>query len=296
MELIQEWPVAKSIFIFDLEFIGDVRNLSSCKIWEIAIFSLTSQQWFEAVVDPDPSIQTFPEPPIPEIPQLKREFLSDCNANTWDVVFMQMETWVRGQSSGKWPVFISHNTFRADKPILELECRRYKKMLPTNWYFFDSLHFSRRILKHPSGNYSLSGLHKLLFNSEILNAHRARADVIACVKIMTKLTNGNWELKGPIYPSYSTALRTIRWIGQKAEEILFKSNVRSVEMLYSIILTNSRKYAHVRSSDSDYLKVCAFETLCNLIGTNLPVDNIHNIADVISKSAVMMSYTFVSSF
>jgi len=113
---------------------------------------------------------------------------------------------------------------------------------------------------------------------------------------MTKLTNGLWELKGPIYPSYSTALRTIRWIGQKAEEILFKSNVRSVEMLYSIILRNSRNYAHVRSSDSDYLKVCTFETLYNLIGTNLPIDNIHNIADVISESVVMMSYTFVSSF
>ena len=54
MELVENYPLAKSFFLFDLEFIGDVRNLNSCRIWEIAIFSLRTNQWFECVVDPDP--------------------------------------------------------------------------------------------------------------------------------------------------------------------------------------------------------------------------------------------------
>ena len=85
MELIQEWSPRKSLFVFDLEFIGDVRKLNTCKIWEVAVFSLTSQQWFEAVIDPDPTLEEFPPPPIPEIPQLTREFLSVSFAQTWDI-------------------------------------------------------------------------------------------------------------------------------------------------------------------------------------------------------------------
>lgn len=294
MELIQEWPMSKSVFVFDLEFIGDVRNLKTCKIWEIAIYSLSTQQWFEAVIDPDPNAQTFPDPPIPEIPKLERQFLNDTMAQTWDVVFEQIKHWVKLQSMGAWPVFISHNTFRADKPIMELECKRYKKLLPTNWYFFDSLHFSRRVLKNSSGNYSLSGLHQLLLNSAIPNAHRARADVVACIKIMTKITDGTWKLEGPIYPAYATALRTIRWIGQKAEEILYSKNIRSVESLYTIILENSRKYAQMSATGQQYFEICAMETLNNIIGTNLPPDNIRNIAHVIAESPNMLSYTFMS--
>lgn len=67
MELIEQSPLMKSFFIFDLEFIGDVRNLSTCRIWEIAVFSLQTNQWFECIIDPDPTMQIFPPPPIPEI-------------------------------------------------------------------------------------------------------------------------------------------------------------------------------------------------------------------------------------
>ena len=292
MELIQDWPPRKSLFIFDLEFIGDVRKLNTCRIWEVAIFSLTSQQWFEAVIDPDPTMEEFPPPPIPEIPQLTREFLKTSGALTWDIVFQQLCQWVHVHSMGCAPVFISHNTFRADKPILELECKRYNVPLPLQWYFFDSLHFSRRVMKNSTGNYSLSGLHEQLFNGPIENAHRARADVVACTKIMSSITNGKWELQGPIYPSYSTALRTIRWIGQKAEELLYKENIRSVEELYTIIQRNARKdmiekyYSYEAS---------VMETLTNVIKNDLPQDNIRNIAAVISENPQFMSYTFVAA-
>lgn len=272
MEQIEKCPQPKTLFVFDLEFIGDVRKLSSCKIWEIAVYCVTSQQWFEEVIDPDPSLLLFPPPPIPEIPQLTRTFLTQSSAQTWDTVFQRLLLWVQRQSMGTMPIFISHNTFRADKPILELECRRYGIHMPLSWYFFDSLHFSRRIIRNTNGNYSLSGLHEQIFGQPIINAHRARADVVACISIMQHLTANTWNIQGPVYPTYSTALRTIRWIGQKAEEILFLANIRSVEELYLQLLADARKKHTGTLYDS------MLETLCRIIGSKLPHENIKNIA------------------
>lgn len=272
MEQIEKCPQPKTLFVFDLEFIGDVRKLSSCKIWEIAVYCVTSQQWFEEVIDPDPSLLLFPPPPIPEIPQLTRTFLTQSSAQTWDTVFQRLLLWVQRQSMGTMPIFISHNTFRADKPILELECRRYGIHMPLTWYFFDSLHFSRRIIRNTNGNYSLSGLHEQIFGQPIINAHRARADVVACISIMQHLTANTWNIQGPVYPTYSTALRTIRWIGQKAEEILFLANIRSVEELYLQLLADARKQHTGTLYDS------MLETLCRIIGSKLPHENIKNIA------------------
>jgi DNA polymerase III epsilon subunit-like protein len=272
MEQVETCPTAKTFFVFDLEFIGDVRKLSSCKIWEIAVYCVGSQQWFEEVIDPDPTMSTFLPPPIPEIPQLTREFLNQATADTWDNVFERLVGWISLQSVGTMPVFISHNTFRADKPILELECRRYGIHMPLTWYFFDSLHFSRRIIRNTNGNYSLSGLHEQIFGQIIENAHRARADVVACISIMQHLTQNTWNIQGPIYPTYSTALRTIRWIGQKAEEILFAANVKSVEELYIQLLTDARKTYQQTLFETTML------TLTRLVGNKLPPENIRNIA------------------
>ena len=105
---------------------------------------------------------------------------------------------------------------------------------------FYSLHFSRRVVKNANGNYSLSGLHQQLFNGPIVDVHRARADVVACTKILSTITNGTWNLQGSIYPTYTTALRTIRWIGQKAEEVFYGAGIRSVEDLYIILQNNAR--------------------------------------------------------
>lgn len=272
MEQIEKCPQPKTLFVFDLEFIGDVRKLNSCKIWEVAVYCVTSQQWFEEVIDPDPSLLLFPPPPIPEIPQLTRTFLTQSSAQTWDTAFQRLLLWVQRQSMGTMPIFISHNTFRADKPILELECRRYGIHMPLSWYFFDSLHFSRRIIRNTNGNYSLSGLHEQIFGQPIINAHRARADVVACISIMQHLTSNTWNIQGPVYPTYSTALRTIRWIGQKAEEILFLANIRSVEELYLQLLADARK------KHTGTLYESMLDTLCRIIGNKLPHENIKNIA------------------
>ena len=165
MEQAESFPLKKSLLVFDLEFIGDVRSLKTCRIWEIAVYSLQTKQWFTAIFDPDPDLQKFPPPPIPEIPALTRPFLDENNAKTWSEVCPELEEWVIANTINAVPVFISHNTFRADKPILELEFKRSSRMMPLNWYFFDSLHFSRRLFKKTNGDFSLSGLHHRFLRS-----------------------------------------------------------------------------------------------------------------------------------
>jgi|TARA_B110001452_G_C15193880_1_gene414445 DNA polymerase III epsilon subunit-like protein len=282
------------LFIFDLEFIGDVRNLKSCQIWEIAVCSVQSGEWFEKVVDPDPTAKIFPNPPIPEIPQLTRDFLDKNKAIIWSSVFQELATWVENKlQPGTIPVFVSHNTFRADKPVLELECRRYNIRIPLHWYFFDSLHYSRSVLRNSTGNYSLSGLHEQLFKQPIENVHRARADVVACMRILTHLTDTTWCMLGPVYPAYSTSLRTIRWIGRKAEEILCGTGMTSVENLV-MHLENNIKSDYLRFNIDETLSV--EKTINNLFHNKLPSDNINNIIAVLEsmRATTPFSYTFMS--
>lgn len=290
MELAETFQLPTALFVFDLEFIGDVRSLKTCRIWEIAVFSLQTKKWFTAIVDPDPEAQEFPPPPIPEIPVLTRAFLDENNAKTWQLVCPELERWITVNSLNMVPVLISHNTFRADKPILELEFKRAVRVMPLNWYFFDSLHFSRRMFKKSNGDFSLSGLHLQLFDKPIENAHRAKADVVACMKIMSYMTK-NFQLVGPMYPSYCTALRTIRWIGQKAEHMLYNANVRSVEQLYTIILTRARMD---KLNGNKTYSESVLMTLKTLICDQLPLDNIKNIATVVSGLQCPMSLSFMN--
>lgn len=277
------------LFIFDLEFIGDVKNLNSCHIWEIAVFSLAKNAWFSKVVDPDKNMDIFPKPPIPEIPQLKRQFLDQEHAVTWDIAFAELCAWVSEENT-TIPVFISHNTFRADKPILELECKRYNCRMPSHWHFFDSLHYARDQLRN-SGNYSLSGLYSTIFNQPIENAHRAKADVNACVRILAHLTNSQWQLEGPIYPAYVTSLRSIRWIGRKAENTLVNVGINSVETLFMLLQQNiHRDYLHHGIKEN----ISIHNTLTSIL-TQMPNENIQNITEIIMALRVKapFSYTFM---
>ena len=110
MELAEKFPFPTSFFVFDLEFIGDVRSIKTCRIWEIAVYSLQTDQWFTAIVDPDPDVQEFPPQPIPEIPTLTRTFLVQNKAQTWSSICPLLEQWVTTNAKDTVPVFISHNT------------------------------------------------------------------------------------------------------------------------------------------------------------------------------------------
>ena len=293
MHRIEQFPSPITLFVFDLEFIGNVRKLETCRLWEVAFYCVQTQQWFDKVIDPDPNMTEFPEPPIPAIPQLTRDFLTKANAQTWDLVFPKLRDWVRTQSAGCIPVFVSHNTFRADKPILEYECQRCDLAMPFHWYFFDSLHFSRQVIRNSSGNYSLSGLHEHLFGQPIEDAHRAKSDVIACVKILQQMTQGSWMLNGPIYPTFSTSLRTVRWVGRKAEQVLHAHQIYSLEELFLQLQRRIRTdYIIHRMEAEQSVKA----SMNQWLSKDIPPDNIMNITSVIldTMKAEPFSQNFVS--
>lgn len=266
-------------FIFDLEFIGKIHDLNTCRIWEISVFSKRTNNWFTRVVDPDPSIAVFAPPPIPQLPQLTRAFLTNNGAGTWDNVLTDLMVWVLAQTN-KIPVFISHNTFKADKPILELESKRYNLVLPLHWFFFDSLHFCRDMVISKTGNFSLGGLHLELFQKPIKSAHRAKYDVIACTDIIDKITNNTWLLHGPIYSTYTNSLRSIRWIGKKAEFVFCKHHIHSIEMLLFILKRNAIKDYTLHSLTSPQ---SIEKTIHHILHLELPLANIQNIVLVVQK-------------
>lgn len=291
MQRIEHFQHRTRLFIFDLEFIGDVNKLETCYIWEIAVFSLGRNSWFSCVVDPDKTMKTFPKPPIPEIPHLKREFLDQANAVPWDVAFRKMCSWIAEETTnGVLPVFISHNTFRADKPIIELECKRYNCRIPSNWFFFDSLHYARDKIRN-SGNYSLTGLYMNIFNKPIENVHRAESDVAACVKILNHLTDSQWQLEGPMYPAYATSLRSIRWIGRCAESTLANMGVVSVESLF-MLLQQYIQRDYIQHGIGEKISI---QNTLNRLLTLLPEENIRNITEIITSLCVKtpFSYTFM---
>lgn len=273
MNRLENIPNQVDYFVFDLEFIGKIHNLNTCRIWEISVFSKSTNNWFTRVVDPDPLMAVFPAPPIPELPQLTRTFLTEAKAETWDVVLTALIAWVRIQTT-KIPVFISHNTFKADKPILELESKRYNLLMPLHWFFFDSLHFCRDVMTSTSGNFSLGGLHQELFQRPIESAHRAKYDVIACTNIIATITNKTWSLHGPIYSTYTNSLRSIRWVGKKAETVFSKQNIHSVEMLLFVLKRNAlTDYTRQSLTAPQSIE----KTIRHLLYLELPADNIQNI-------------------
>jgi hypothetical protein len=266
-------------FIFDLEFIGQIGNLHSCRIWEISVFATATGNWFTKVVDPDPTLKVFAKPPIPELPQLTRTFLKAQKAQTWKIVLIELIQWVSCQTD-KIPVFVSHNTFKADKPIMELESKRHQLLLPLHWFFFDSLHFCRENVTSPSGNFSLGGLHQHFFQQPICNAHRAKYDVIACHRILNAITNGRWVLTGPIYSSYTNSLRSIKWVGKKAELVFAACHVHSVETLLFILKTNAFKdYITQQLNSQQSIQ----KTIVAMLHSKLPPDNIQNIVKVMTQ-------------
>jgi len=279
MQRIENLRGRSSLFIFDLEFIGDVRQLATCRIWEIAVYSVATGTWFQAVVDPDPSASVFPPPPIPELPQLTRAFLTAHRACLWGDVYRQLQTWVQAACPvGHIPVFISHNTFRADKPILEFECQRAGLKMPFHWYFFDSLHYSRYVIKQSSGNYSLTGLYTTLFGEKFDNAHRAEADVRACHRILQRLTNATFDLVGPTYPVYSTSLRSVRWIGRRAESVFAEAGVTSLEKLLMLIQGNLQRDFLGGNTDE---RLSVQTTITTIMENKLPYENIENILNTL---------------
>jgi DNA polymerase III epsilon subunit-like protein len=215
-----------STFIFDFEYIGVDTNIKNCYIWDVGIINLLSGRTLEISVFPN--IDVLPPPFSTEFIQVTNELLVERGAVTMDVALLRMVEFV-----GKHPaVLISHNTFKSDKVLLEIESKRNNIKLPYNWFFFDSLIYCRQMLPKQL-SYTLGTVHSDLGLGEIQNQHFALPDAIALRNIILRFDiNG---LNGPMYPSYSTSLQAIKWLGPSCERAMLSRGVRSVEQLIECI-------------------------------------------------------------
>ena len=240
------------IFIYDLEFIGDINNLQTCKIWDICVLHVKSKKIFNAVIDPAPGAMIFPRPPSNELIHLTRRFLNENEAMPFTLIFNKLIRWIDNRCNGLIPILISHNNFGSDQQVIEFECFRYGINIPISWYFFDSLIYIRDNLpKHIISNYSLSSLVEYFLKKPHHNAHRAYADTIALARILELITNNNMSnLNGSIYNPHHHSLRTLKGIGKEAENSFILNGIFTKEtaikfinyIIYNAHMNNKNHY------------------------------------------------------
>ena len=85
-------------------------------------------------------------------------------------------------------------------------------------------------------SYTLNDIYRTIMREDVPNAHHALSDAVALRVILMHINA--FQLSGPIYPSHSTSLQAIKWLGPSSENVLFHQNIRSVEQLVATLLTS----------------------------------------------------------
>jgi len=221
-------------FIFDLEYVGPSTSLETCHIWEIGVVHWMSGNTFSVTISPD--IRPLPPPFAPEFITLTEDVLASRHAVDFRTAWGMLLQWINERVYETSNVLlVSHNCFKSDKMMLEIDTRRHGVRIPYTWYFLDSLIYCRKELeRQPS--YTLNDIHHAIMHMDIPNNHWALPDAIALCNILTHINA--MYLSGPIYPAYSTSLQAIKWLGPSSEKTLFNKNIHSVEQLVTNILTS----------------------------------------------------------
>jgi hypothetical protein len=276
----------KIIFVYDLEFIGDVNNIKTCQIWDISILCVHSGETYNVVIDPDPVVQKFPPPVVDGLFNLTREFLDENNALPFNNMWPNVVRWVESRTFGGKSVFISHNNFSSDKPVLENHMTVHGTSIPQNWLFFDSLHYFRDNIQG-TGDYSLKGLVHYILKTDHDGAHRAEADTIKLTECIKRVTDGNWNLRGPLYPPFYSSLRKLKGIGAMVETVFWNNGISCEEFLLhtiSHVIQLGLPLKTPRQSVQEFL----FNILNN---GNIPMDNIQVVIN-----SVLLRYVGANTF
>jgi DNA polymerase III epsilon subunit-like protein len=262
--------LCRNTFMIDLEYVGTSSKLETCYIWEIGVVHWVTGDTFAVAIRPD--IRPLPPPFSPEFVTLTDEILTERQAVDFHTAWDMLTQWVGARL---WQhcnaLFVAHNAFKADKPMLEIDTRRHGIKMSYNWYFLDSLIYCRRNMeKQPS--YALNDIYQTLMREDVPNAHYALSDAVALRTILLQINA--FDLSGPIYPSHSTSLQAIKWLGPSSENTLFRQNIRSVEQLVSTLLTSYS--ATCVSGRSDTVLHFVTQYLSTIVG--LKIGNAQTIA------------------
>ena len=224
-------------FVVDLEFVGNVSNILTCKVWEIAAVLIKNNKvvdTFEKVVDPCPNSDIIPLAPEGCFTPT-RTFLDGNKARPLPHVLRAFVRWIKARTDDNTaPLFIAHGAFRADKPVLENDAYVNKFRLPTQWMWADSLYMARCSLPGRT-DYGLSTLVRE-FKTDFVQTHRALDDAIVLAELLTTTIC----IQGIAYPVYHVPLCTIPGIGCKTEQKLIKAGVSSKAHLKQCLVTIGR--------------------------------------------------------
>ena len=245
------------VFVFDLEFLGDVKFPHETRIYSIAAVHGASGTFFSKIVDPCAnSAQLKAFNTYNGCRRVTKKWLKKQNAVPLAVALGEMQTFVancmprggsrirRNTASNAFfvsssPIFVAHACFRADLPVLKSALCRCKLFpLPLNWRFFDSLWFFRRVLTARTyQKFSLSDVAETLGVSISKgNMHDALPDA----KLLHTCLRKFCRLYGSLYTWWQTPLTVVPGIGAVSESRLIQFQICSLESLLSIVTMLSK--------------------------------------------------------
>lgn len=174
---------SKLTIIFDLETTGfaPMPTFSNYhRIVQICAMCLETQAFFAEFVDPGAE--------IPKASTATHNILTNHIRKAPDTLTV-MERMAKFFNFAAYEEvqMIAHNCRWFDKPILLKEYLSEGAEVPPNMTFWDTLPWFRKNFAGLPKGYSLGALHQYFFKKEILNAHRADADVKALARLYVEI-------------------------------------------------------------------------------------------------------------
>ena len=267
-------------FVFDIEFVGDIRNgCSKCHPWEIAMLCVETNQKFYAPILPQLSAREINEA-FTSTEGLSHEYIVSLNAQYPGTVYRMLAAWVQKMlvlSQKSTAILISHNCFASDMQILCEHMFRHGVCFTCPILFFDSLLFCRYIFRgHNISDFALENLFRICDNKNTKDEglHRAVGDTVKLHSVLLPHYN---NLSGLACFPGLISLTTIAGIGTSTARSLCMLGICDLRHLRHICLkrhgTMSKDaFAHVLSSTGVMFATDVAEISQNIINALAQID------------------------
>lgn len=241
LECVAVWDTR--VVVFDLEWLGDLRQPSTTRIFSIGAVHPATRSTFSVVVDPAVSARRLRRyETFAGCRRVTRGWLRRNHAVSFAQAFQRFRDFVfrcvtraapgvasetLASCASEVPaVLVAHGCFRADLPVLKSALRRCNVTPPPFWRFMDSLMFFRRALHPAPPQFTLQAVAATLGVPPCARAHDALPDALMLHACLVKFPH----LYGVLYNFWQTPLTTIPGVGLRNQTLLLRGGgLRSVE-------------------------------------------------------------------
>ena len=190
-----------NVFIYDTETNGCKFLPSTLSpqhhIIQIAIKHCATNETFQSLIQLPDGIN---------VPQASSDIHGVYDADlleapTFKMVFHKLKKWT-AKCAGKTTlplVLIAHNNHGFDEPVFRKECLFYRRAIPNDWNFYDTLPMFRAVFPERADfpfdkRYNLGALHQDIVGAPLEGAHDAMADVNGLHAILQKIQDNGTTL------------------------------------------------------------------------------------------------------